>query len=143
MAATHPPSASPHDAAEPSADQPLAHLVARMSADLSTLFRKEIELAKIEIKEDMKQTARAGGMYGAAGFAGYMALVLVSLALAFLLDLIMPTWIGFLIVGVAYGAAGYVLFRRGQERFKAINPLPEQTIETIKEDVEWVRTRNK
>jgi uncharacterized membrane protein YqjE len=143
MAATHPPSASSHNASDPSPDQPLAQLVARMTSDLSALFRKEVELAKIEIREEMKQTAKASGMYGAAGFAGYMALVLVSLALAFLLDLIMPTWIAFLIVGVAYGAAGYLLFRRGQERFKAINPLPEQTIETIKEDVEWVRTRNK
>jgi hypothetical protein len=114
-----------------------------MTSDLTTLFRKEVQLAKIEIKDDVKQTAKAGGIYGAAGFAGYMAVVLVSFALAFLLDLIMATWLAFAIVGVLYGVAGYVLFRQGQNRFKEFNPIPEQTIETIKEDIEWARTRNK
>ena len=143
MAATHPPTASSAGAAEPSPEQPLTQLLSRMTGDLTTLFRKEVELAKIEIKDDVKRTAKAGGMYGAAGFAGYMALVMVSFALAFLLDLIMPTWVAFAIVGILYGIGGYVLFRQGQERFKGINPLPEQTIETIKEDVEWIKTRNK
>jgi phosphotransferase system glucose/maltose/N-acetylglucosamine-specific IIC component len=114
-----------------------------MTGDISTLFRKEIELAKIEIKDDVRQTAKAGGLFGAAGFAGYMLAVMLSFALAFLLDLIMPTWVAFLIVGVLYGVGGYLLFRRAKERFKRITPGPEQTIETIKEDVEWIKARKR
>ncbi len=143
MAAVHPPSAPAGTASDPSPDQPLSQLLSRMTNDLSTLFRKEVELAKIEIKEDAKQTARAGGLYGAAGFAAYLTVLMLSFAVAFLLDLVLPTWIGFLIVGGLYGVAAFLLFRSGQERFKRINPVPEQTVETIKEDVEWVKTRKK
>jgi len=142
--ATYPPTASSSDGAtDPSPEQPLTQLLSRMTGDLTTLFRKEVQLAKIEIRDDVKQTAKAGGIYGAAGFAGYLAAVLISFALAFLLDLIMATWLAFAIIGVLYAVAGYVLFRLGQHRFKEFNRVPQQTIETIKEDIEWARTRNK
>ena len=143
MTTAHPSNDTINDGPGPSPEQPLPHLLSRMTSDLTTLLRKEVQLAKIEIKDDVKQIAKAGGMYGAAGFAGYMALVMLSLAVVFLLDLIMPAWVAFLIVGVLYGVGGYVLFSRGRERIKQINPVPEQTIETIKEDVEWVRTRSR
>jgi hypothetical protein len=141
--ATYRPTASPSGAADPSPEQPLTQLLSRMTGDLTTLLRKEVQLAKIEIRDDVKQTAKAGGVYGAVGFAGYMAAVLISFALAFLLDLIMATWLAFAIIGVLYAVAGYVLFRQGQNRFKEFKPVPEQTIETIKEDIEWARTRHK
>ena len=62
---------------EPSPEQPLSELISRTSSDLATLFRKEVELAKIEIRDDVRHTAKAGSMFGAAGFAGYLAVVLV------------------------------------------------------------------
>src|SRR5918911_4052715 len=83
-------------------ERPLSELVTQMTSDVGTLVRKEIELAKIEIKEDVRRTAKAGGMLGAAGFAGYMGGVLLSFAIAFLLAEVIPTWLGFLIVAVIY-----------------------------------------
>lgn len=141
MASTQPGTRA--TAAEPSPEQPLSELVSRMTSDLSTLFRKEVELAKLEIKQDAKQAAKAGSMFGAAGLAGYMALLLVSFALAYLLDLVMPTWIAFLIAAALYVVAAYVLYRRGLERFQQLNPVPEETVQTIKEDVEWLKTRKR
>jgi hypothetical protein len=143
MASTRPAShgGASGSVTEPSPEQPLSELVSRMTGDLSTLFRKEVELAKIEIKEDAKQTAKAGSLFGAAGLAGYMALLLVSFAFAYLLDLIMPTWLAFLIAGALYGVAAYLLYRTALERFKRLNPVPEETVQTIKEDVEWLKTR--
>jgi Putative Actinobacterial Holin-X, holin superfamily III len=125
------------------AERPLSELVTQMTSDVGTLVRKEIELAKIEIKEDVQRTAKAGGMLGAAGFAGYMAVVLLSFAIAFLLAEVIPTWLGFLIVAVIWAAVGFVLFQQGRARMKQGTLVPEQTVETVKEDVEWVKARRK
>jgi Flp pilus assembly protein TadB len=121
----------------------LPELLSEMTGEISTLFRKEIELAKIEIKEDAQRTAKAGGLLGAAGFAGYMTAVLLSLAAGFLLALALPLWVAFLIVAALWGIVGFFLFRRGRDRLKAVHPVPEQTVETVKEDIEWVKARRK
>ena len=128
---------------EPSPEQPLSELVSKTSSDLATLFRQEVELAKIEIKDDVRQTAKAGSMFGAAGFAGYLAAVLGSLAVVFALDLAMPLWTAFLIVAAMFALVGFVLFRQAQTRMSEFTLGPEQTIETIKEDIEWAKARNK
>jgi hypothetical protein len=128
---------------EPSPDQPLSELISRTSSDLATLFRKEVELAKIEIKDDVRHTAKAGSMFGAAGFAGYLAAVLGSLAGVFALDLAMPLWTAFLIVAAMFALAGFVLFRQAQARMSEFTLGPEQTIETIKEDIVWAKARSK
>ena len=128
---------------EPSSDQPLSELISRASSDLATLFRKEVELAKIEIRDDVRHTAKAGSMFGAAGFAGYLAAVLASLALVFVLDLAMPLWAAFLIVAVLFALVGFVLFRQARTRMSQFTPGPEQTLETIREDIEWAKARSK
>jgi uncharacterized membrane protein YqjE len=128
---------------EPSPDQSLSQLISRTSSDLATLFRKEVELAKIEIRDDVRHTAKAGSMFGAAGFAGYLAAVLASLAVVFALDLAMPLWAAFLIVAVLFALVGFVLFRQARTRMSEFTLGPEQTIETIKEDIEWAKARSK
>jgi uncharacterized membrane protein YqjE len=128
---------------EPSPDQPLSQLISRTSSDLATLFRKEVELAKIEIRDDVRHTAKAGSMFGAAGFAGYLAAVLASLAVVFALDLAMPLWAAFLIVAVLFALVGFVLFRQARTRMSEFTLGPEQTMETIKEDIEWAKARSK
>jgi Flp pilus assembly protein TadB len=128
---------------EPSPDQPLSELISRTSSDLATLFRKEVELAKIEIRDDVRHTAKAGSMFGAAGFAGYLAAVLASLAVVFALDLAMPLWAAFLIVAVLFALVGFVLFRQARTRMSQFTLGPEQTIETVKEDIEWAKARSK
>ena len=128
---------------EPSAEQPLSELISKTSSDLATLFRKEVELAKIEIKDDFRHTAKAGSMFGAAGFAGYLAAVLGALAVVFVLDLAMPLWAAFLIVAAMFALAGFLLFRQARARMSEFTLGPEQTIETIKEDIEWAKARSK
>jgi uncharacterized membrane protein YqjE len=118
----------------------LGELVAGMTADVGTLVRKEMELAKAEIREEAKTTGKAAGMLGAAGIAGHFALFFVSMALAWGLTEIMPEGFAFLLVGVLYAIAAAVLATKGKERMQAVRP-PEQTIETVKEDVQWARAR--
>ena len=120
-------------------DQSLGELFSRLSGDLSALLRDEVQLAKVELTDSAKEAARAGGMLGAAVFAGYMAIVLLSLALAWGLTELIPIGAAFLIVGLIWVAGGAVLYVTGRQRLKAAELKPEQTIETMQENVQWVR----
>ena len=116
----------------------LSELVGDMTQDLSTLLRKEVELAREEIKVEVSKAARAGGGFGAAAYAGLLAGVGLVLTLGFLLDEVMPTWVAFLIVTVLLAAGAAVAFLAGKKQLEAVDPVPEQTIETLKEDKQWL-----
>jgi hypothetical protein len=118
----------------------LGELVAEITADLSTLFRKEIELAKTEARDELRTAGKAGALLGGAGLAGWMALVLLSLAVAWLLDQAMNTALAFAIVGVLWAAAAFVLQRSGRAALVGVRGLPT-TRDTIKEDVEWAKAQ--
>jgi hypothetical protein len=118
----------------------LGELLAEMSSDVSTLFRQEVELAKLEAKEEAKRLGAGAGMFGAAGVAGLMALILISFAAAWLLDQAINTALAFLLVGLVWVIVAVVLALAGKKQLKmASRPLPTTT-QTIKEDVQWART---
>jgi F0F1-type ATP synthase assembly protein I len=121
-------------------DATLGELFAEMTSELSTLFRKEVELAKVEGKEELKRAGVAGGALGGAAAAGFLALMFVSFAVAWLLDEVMHTALAFLIVGVLWGIAAAVLLSMARNKAKDIEPLPETT-RTLKEDAQWLRTQ--
>jgi hypothetical protein len=118
----------------------LGELVAEMTSDLSTLFRKEIELAKTEARDELRQACKAAGMLGGAGLAAWLALLLLSLALAWLLDQAVNTALAFAIVGVLWAVAGIILQRSGRGALAGVRGLPT-TRDTIKEDVEWAKAQ--
>lgn len=122
-------------------DRSLGELFSEMTTDISTLMRKEIELAKVETKEEVQKAGKAAGMFGGAAITGWLALVFVSFALAWVLDNFLWRELAFLIVGVLYGVAAAVLAKSGQKKMKEVNPVPEQTIETLKEDAAWARAQ--
>lgn len=135
----------PPDAAlptEPKApEKSLGQLFSELTSDLSTLMRKEVELAKVETKEEVARAGKAGGMLGGGAFAGYFALLFLSFALAWLLDEWMHTALAFLIVGLLYAAVAAVLVMQGRTRLQSVNPVPQQTVETLKEDVQWAKAQ--
>jgi hypothetical protein len=117
----------------------IGELIGEISDDLSTLFRKEVELAKVELKQEASKAGKAAGMLGGAGFAGYMAVLLLSFALVFALANVMDHGWAFLIVAVIWGIVGAVLFANGRKKAKDISPVPTQTVETLKEDAKWLK----
>jgi uncharacterized membrane protein YqjE len=121
-------------------DASLGELISEMTSDLSTLFRKEIELAKTEARNELTQAGKAGAMLGGAGLAAWLALLLLSLALAWLLDQAMNTALAFAIVGVLWALAALILQRTGRTTLARIRGLPT-TRDTIKEDVEWAKAQ--
>lgn len=123
-------------------DKSLGELFGDLTRDMGTLFRQEVQLAKTEAREELSSSAKVGAMFGAAGLAGWMAVLFVSLALAWLLDQSINRALAFVIVGVLWAIAGYVLFQRGKTQAREIEALPE-TVETLKEDVQWAKTQRK
>ena len=117
-------------------------LASEVAKDMSTLVRQEIALAKVEMRQEAKTAGTAFGAFGGAGFAGYFVLVFLSLALMWLLGTWMALgWSALIVAGVWAVIAG-VLALVGRRKLKAFNPKPERTIETVKEDVQWAKTRN-
>jgi len=117
----------------------VGELIGNISNDLSTLFRQEVELAKVELKAEASKAGKAGGMLGAAAFAGYLVVVLLSFALVAALSNVMdPGWAA-LIVAVIWGIVAAVLFANGRKKLKTVDPTPHRTVETLKEDAQWLK----
>jgi len=124
-------------------DRSLGELFGELTSDLSTLMRKEVELARIELKDEISKGARAGEMLGATALAGYMALLLLSFAAAWGLAEVMAAGWAFLIVGAVYAVVAAVLYSKGRAELRRVQMKPEQTIETLKEDVQWAKAQKK
>ncbi len=117
----------------------LGDLVSELTGDLSKLMRQELELAKAEFRQEAVKAGKATGMLAAAGFAGYLTTVLLSLALVFALGAVMPLGWAALIVAAVWGITGLILYSTGRARLRTVNPKPERTVETLKEDAEWAK----
>ncbi|WP_250002592.1 phage holin family protein [Actinoplanes sp. M2I2] len=131
----------PHDRidAEEVSETSVGEMIGNISNDLSQLFRQEVELAKAELKQEASKAGKAGGMLGGAAFAGYLAVVLLSFALVFALDAVMPAGWAALIVAVLWAAIGGVLFMTGKKKLKTVDPMPRRTVDTLKEDAQWLK----
>jgi hypothetical protein len=133
------PSGRHGDRAEGPAAASVGELIGDISNDLSQLFRQEVELAKAELKQEATKAGKAAGMLGGAGFAGYLAVVLLSLALVFGLGNVMDLGWAALIVAVVWGVIGAVLYAAGRKKLKTVDPMPRRTVDTIKEDAQWLK----
>ncbi|HET7518888.1 MAG TPA: phage holin family protein, partial [Actinomycetes bacterium] len=103
---------------------------------------QELELAKAELTQKGKQAGAGAGLFGGAGAIGLAALGALTACFILALDALVPAWLAALLVAVVYGIVAFVLVKQGQARIKkATPPVPEQTIETVKEDVEWAKTQ--
>lgn len=120
-------------------DRSIGQLIGEISDDLSRLFRQEVELARAEIRQEAGKAAKAAGLLGGAGFAGYMVAVLLTFAVVFGLANVMDMGWAALLVAVVWAVAGAVLYVSGKRRMKDVSPVPQQTVETLKEDAQWLR----
>jgi uncharacterized membrane protein YqjE len=119
----------------------VGELVKRLTEDAGNLVRQEIQLAKTEMTEKGKQAGKGAGMLGAAAVVGLLAAGVLTAFLVLVLDTFMPTWLAALIVGLVYLAIAAFLALRGKKALVENKPVPEQTIETVKEDVEWLKSQ--
>ena len=117
-------------------DRSLSELLSEVTSELGTLFRQEVELARVETSEQVSRAAKAGGMLGAAAVIGFLDLILFSFAAAWALSEIVPEGVAFLIVAVLFAIVAGVLAMAGKKRLANVNPVPNQTVQTLKDDVQ-------
>lgn len=122
-------------------ERSIGELFGKLTGDLGTLLRKEVELAKVETAEEFRRASKAGGMLGGAAVVGLLAAIMASFALAWLLDSWMHPALAFLIVAAAWTALAAALFARGRDELRKVRPVPEETVETLKEDTAWASAR--
>ncbi|MFF9089192.1 phage holin family protein [Streptomyces sp. NPDC014991] len=129
----------PPTPAEHGRERSVGELLAVVTSDVQTLFRQEIELAKTEVRQEAAKAGKAAGMYGGAGFGGYMVLLFLSLAAVLGLANVMDGGWAALIVAAVWAVVAAVLYQRGRTQMRAVEPKPERTVESLKEDAEWAR----
>ncbi len=123
-------------------EQPMGELFKQLSEDLSTLVRQELKLAQAEMTEKGKQAGIGAGLVGGAGIVGLLTLGTLTACVIGLLATAMNFWVAALIVTVVYGALAAGLALSGKNRVtEATPPVPDQTVESVKEDVQWAKTQ--
>jgi uncharacterized membrane protein YqjE len=123
-------------------DRPIGDLLKQLSEETTTLVKQELELAKAEVTEKGKKAGTGAGMFGGAGVSAFLGLGAITAALIAALDSAMPLWLAALIVGLLWLAVAGVLALQGKNKVQeATPPVPEQTTESVKEDVQWAKTR--
>lgn len=130
--------------AEDLRDRPVGELVGRLSEETAELIRGEIALAKIEMSAKGRVAGRASLFLGVGGVLGFLGLAALTAAAVLALDLVVAAWLAGLIVGAAYLFLAGILFLVGRRILKqAGSPIPEKTVETVKEDVRWLKQRSR
>lgn len=121
-------------------DASIGELLRRLSEDTARLVRQEMALARAELTEQGKQVGMGAGLLGGAAVATLLALGALSAAAIAGLDEVVPLWLAALIVGALWGAIAGVLALRGRGEVREATPPAPQTVETVKEDVQWAKT---
>lgn len=123
-------------------ERSVADLLKELSDQTQTLVRQELELARVELTAKGKQAGIGVGMFGAAGMIGLFALGALTAAIILALSLAVTGWLAALIVAAGYGAIAGVLALNGRSRVsRGVPPVPEQTVQTVREDVALVEQR--
>jgi len=117
----------------------LGDLFAELANETTTLVRQEFQLAKTEMTQKATEAGKDIGMIGAGGALAYAGLLALIAAVIIGLGEIIPLWLSALIVGLVVAGVGYMLIQRGLSALKRIDPKPQQTIQTLQEDKEWVK----
>lgn len=125
-------------------DRSTGELVRDLSRDTSLLVRQEIALAKAEMAEKAEKAGVGLGMLAGAAVAALLMLGTLTAFLVLALDGAMPAWTAALVVTLCWAVVAGVLALLGRQALREMgSPMPEQTMESVKEDIEWLKERNR
>jgi uncharacterized membrane protein YqjE len=125
-------------------DRSTGDLLKQLSDHTTTLVKQEIDLAKAELSEKGKKAGKGAGMFGGAGLFGVFAFAALTTCIIAALESPLNLWLAALIVAVVYAVIAGVLALQGRNKVREVGPpVPEQATESVKEDVEWAKTRAK
>lgn len=124
-------------------ERSVPELLKQLSQETSTLVKQELDLAKAEMAQKGKEAGKGAGFLGGGALMGLGAFAAFTTFLIAVLATGMSTWLAALIVTVVYGAIAGFLALQGKDKLQEAQPPAPQTVETLKEDVEWAKTRTR
>jgi len=122
-------------------NESIGELIGDLTDETKRLIRQEIELAKLEFKQTAKHMASGAAMIGAGAVFGLAALMAFGATLIAVLATFLPVWLSALIVTVLFGVVALVLAKKGQKTIQEESVAPKETIQTVREDVIWLKKR--
>ena len=123
----------------PPGERPLGELFSEVTSKLQALVRKEIELGRAEIKQEVDKAVKGVAAFAVAAVVGLLAAIALVFAAAWGLSEVVPEGVAFLIVGVVLLVVAGALAAAGKKKVAQVNPVPQRTVETVKEDVETAK----
>lgn len=117
----------------------LGDLFSELATETGTLIRQEVSLAQAEITHKATKAGKNVAYLVVGGAVGYVGVLAITAAIILLLSLFMPAWLSALLVGLAIAGAAYFLITSALAELRKSDPLPRETIQTIKEDARWLK----
>jgi uncharacterized membrane protein YqjE len=123
-------------------ERPLGEVAKQLTSDVSLLVRQEVQLARAELTQQARRLMPAAVMFGGAAVVALCALGALTAFLVVVFSLFLASWLAALVVTALLAIGGFVLAREGKQLLARATSAPlEETIETVKEDVQWAKTR--
>ena len=120
-------------------ERSIGDLFSELANETSTLIRQEVALAQAEMTQKAVKAGKDVGFLAIGGTVIYVGFLAIIAAIIVALANFIPLWLSCLLVGVIIGIIGAIMVFTGLKDLKQLNPVPEQTVQTIKEDVEWMK----
>lgn len=122
-------------------ERSLGDLFSELATETGTLIRQEVALAQTELTEKASTVGKNVGYLAVGGAVGYAALLAILAGIILALASFIPAWASALVVGIAVGIVAYILITSALEELKRTELKPEETVESIKEDAQWLKNQ--
>jgi len=125
-------------------DSSVADLISGLVTDAQQLVRREIDLAKHEVSVEVDKVKQGAVALGAGAGLAIIGTLLLAHMLVYLVQTLtgLSLWVSYLIVGAIFAVGGGILLMQGIKRMQNVDPMPRETIESVKEDIQWIKEQN-
>jgi uncharacterized membrane protein YqjE len=124
-------------------DRSIAAVLSDIVGDLQQIIRAEVRLAKVEVREELTKAKQGAAMLATAGVVLILSAGLALLGAVYALALVWPSWAAALAVALAAGVVGGLLAMASLRRLKDVNLAPPKTVSTVRENIQWAKTRTR
>jgi Flp pilus assembly protein TadB len=124
-------------------DRSIAEVLQDVLRNLQEIIRSEVRLVKTEAREEIGKAKSAGLLVGVGAVCGLFAAFFLLLTIVCALAIVLPYWAAALIVAVVLAIVASLVLNAGLKQFKRVHPVPDKTIESVKENVEWAKQQTK
>ena len=122
-------------------ERSLGDLFSELAGETGQLIRQEVALAQAELTTKATQVGKNVGFLAVGGAVAYAAMLAILAGVIMGLSYLMPAWIAAILVGAVVGIAAFVLISSALAELKKTNSKPEETVESIKEDAQWLKNQ--